>query len=84
MTKREVIDAMAKKLDELDVAEEEETRNHPLEPANKIINLRERYYKEAEKIAEDNGYIGECKWQLWDAVVTRRARKFGIRPNPIV
>lgn len=84
MTKREVIEAMAKKLDDMDAAEKEEISAHPFEPANKIINLREKYRKEALKIAEDNGYIGECKWQLWDVVVTRRERKLGIRPDPVI
>lgn len=84
MTKREVVEAMAKKLDEMDIAEEEEIRKHPHEPASNIIKLRERYYKDAQKIAKDNGYIGECMWQLWDIVCKRRERKFGIRPDPIV
>lgn len=83
MTKKEVIAAMEKKLDEMEEAEKEEINNHPTESASNIINLREKYYNEALKIAEDNGYTGGCKWQLWDVVVTRRARKLGIKPNPI-
>lgn len=84
MTKREVIEAMTKKLDEMDEAEKEDITNHPSEPASDIINLREKYYNAALKIAEDNGYTGGCKWQLWEIVVARRARKFGVRPDPIV
>lgn len=82
MTKREVIEAMSRKLDDMDAAEKEEISAHPSEPASNIIKLRERYYKEAQKIAKDNGYTGECMWQLWDVVCKRRERKFGIRPNP--
>lgn len=84
MTKREVIEAMYEKLEEMDKVEKEEIANHPSEPASNIIKLREKYYKAAEKIAEDNGYTGECKWQLWDIVVTRKARKLGIKPDSTV
>lgn len=81
MTKKEVIEAMAKKLDDMDMAEKEEISAHPSEPASNIIKLRDKYCDAALKIAEDNGYTGECKWQLWDAMVTLRERKFGVRPD---
>ena len=84
MTKREVINAMEKIFDEMDAAEKEEIANHPSEPASNLIKLREKYYKAAEKIAEDNGYTGECKWQLWDIVTRRKIRELGIRPDPTV
>lgn len=84
MNKREVIEAMYEKLEEMEKAEKEDVINHPSEPASNLIKLREKYYNAAEKIAEDNGYTRECKWSLWDIVVTRRARKLGIRPDPTV
>ncbi len=81
MTKREVIEAMENKLHEMDEAEK--MLNKPGLTALDVRQLREEYFKAAEKIAEENGYTGGSKWQLWDIVVTRRARKLGIRPNTI-
>lgn len=84
MNKREVIEAMYEKLEEMEKAEKEDVINHPSEPASNIIKLREKYYNAALKIAEDNGYTGECKWQLWDIVTRRKIRELGIKPDSIV
>ena len=78
MTKEDVIKAIEKKLEEMDITEKKMLNKGTIKTELDIRKLREKYYEEAEKIAEDNGYKRDYKWMLWNIVCKRHPRKYNI------
>ena len=79
LTKRECLNKMIEKMEEYEVVLEE--RKGTFETALDIHNLHQEYIKAALKIAEDNGYTDDAKWQLWKETINHFERKLGIKPD---